>query len=689
MTQHGTRAAYIPLDQRDPAGVRAAILARSSDPGAKADDMREQVLQCREFIAAMGWPLVPDDRVFTEAKSGIRNVARPVVDAVLALAARGEIDVIVTREWERVARVSARRHQIVMTAADFGVEFRFANLAATQGRMPDTLESRITRAVLEELGQAERDKIVERLTPAKLRRHADGLPHSGPNGPLYGYAEGERRIGKHGKPMGLLTWVIDEPKTAWVRWLYDTVDALAPADVSLRGLAGELERRGVPTSTGRGRWSETQVQRILTNSKYCGQGRNLRWFVQWDREKHPRTGIVREQATVHDRMRDAEAWQNETYKIAAGAIPPIITPEQFHRVGAKLRAAAALKNKGGPRRTDAAAHSSLLDGGFVRCAECGGKMTRYWLARSTHPHYQCNRAAGVPTNPHRTHHIPAPAVDRLALCLLAKVLTDPERILQLADAAEAHLARAETDAAIAEAALAAYQRRLTELAAEQDKLLTAVAALSGVPGMTDQLTAIRARLARLDADRLAATADHDAERVPRTEERAAFLRRLFTVRDPSINLTTGELGETGEPHLEVGWSGVRLGAQGEHIHTSHLPLAQAAALLGVSEHEIEQHVPISRGALFTYTTDDGTEEHDEVADTVATAEVVHVLLQRLPHDRLRTLLDDLDVVVKVQRPWTRAQRAGRGFTPVWARVSLSVLGAVEVRMDATKALICA
>jgi DNA invertase Pin-like site-specific DNA recombinase len=180
MSSHADKTRFIPLDDRDPATVRAAILARSSDPGAKADDVREQVLQCKEFIAARGWPEVPDTRVFTEGKSGIRNVERPVVEAVLKLAAQGEIDVVVCREWERVARVSARRQQIIMTAEDFGVEFRFANLAATQGKMPDTLESRIARNVLEELGQMERDKIVERLTPGKMRRHVEGLPHGGP-----------------------------------------------------------------------------------------------------------------------------------------------------------------------------------------------------------------------------------------------------------------------------------------------------------------------------------------------------------------------------------------------------------------------------------------------------------------------------------------------------------------------------
>ncbi len=100
-----TRAQHIPLDDRDPKTVRAIILARSSEQNARPEDMATQVLECREFVAAMGWPAVPEHFVFTEAKTGVRAVARPVIDEVLALCQRGVIGVVVCREWGRVARV--------------------------------------------------------------------------------------------------------------------------------------------------------------------------------------------------------------------------------------------------------------------------------------------------------------------------------------------------------------------------------------------------------------------------------------------------------------------------------------------------------------------------------------------------------------------------------------------------------
>src|SRR5258706_4277919 len=359
------RTVYVPLDQRDPTTIRAAILARSSDTTAKPEDMLEQVLQCQEFIAAMGWPPVPETLIFTEAKSGIRNVERPVIDQLLARAQRGEIDVIVCREWERVSRKKMRRYQIVQTAQDFGVEFRYANLAKDHGKMPDTLESRIVRDALDEVGEMERDTLVERMGAGKTRRYVDGLPHGGVTGPLYGYAAGVRRLGKHGRPMGLLTWVIDEEKAKEVRWLFDTVDALDAADVSLHKLTREVERRGVPTPSGRGRWDAQQIRNILRNPKYCGLGRNYRWYVTYTKERDEDTGRWHDVKHTHDKMRDAEQWERETYPTADMAIPPIIGRAQWERVQQKLKDSAALKNRGGPRGKSSGTWTTLLNVGFV------------------------------------------------------------------------------------------------------------------------------------------------------------------------------------------------------------------------------------------------------------------------------------------------------------------------------------
>jgi Recombinase zinc beta ribbon domain/Recombinase len=498
------------------------------------------------------------------------------------------------------------------------------------------------------------------LTPGRQRRHELGLPHGGrvAGHGLYGYAEGERK----GTRKGLLTWTLDEEKAQHVRDLFALVDATDVTDLSLRGLARDLEWRHVPTATREGNWSAKQVYNLLRNGKYAGLGRNYRYTTGWGRFTDEATGEVYETPQVKLCPTD------ETYAVPATAIPPIVDADQFLRVQAKLDALHDQHNRGGPRRTDPEAHATLLDG-FAFCAHCGGKMTRYW-DRHGKRQYQCNKRAGTPMHPCKPHQIRADAVDELALKLFATVLTDPEKILELADAAEQQYASAVTDVALADAELAAHRKRLAEIAAEQEKLRLALHALNAVPGMDEQIAGIRAKLDALDQEREEAEA-HGAEVTPQREraaERQVFLQSLFLAREvtDASGLLDLEMGATGGPYFPLG----RL-----------MAVQKAAVLLGIPESEID----LPRQWIqpwYAETLPDGTDVWEDVPDLVLTADVVRKLLLSLSRDQLRRLLANLDAVVLVSRPRSRAEWAVRGKTPVAERVALRVLGTVEVRMDA-------
>src|SRR5260221_705237 len=170
--------------------------------------------------------------------------------------------------------------------------------------------------------------------------------------------------------------------------------------------------------------------------------------------------------------------------------------------------------------------------------------------------------SGTALLPCRAHQIRAGAVDDLALRLVADVLTDPEGILELADAAEQQYATATTDAALAEATLAAYTKRLADLAAEHDKLTTALRALSSVPGMEEEIAGIRARLEKLTEEREEAE-DQRTQVSPRRDravERQDFLRNLFTVEHSWFDFATGKTG--GPSRLHIGWRGGHLEPDG-------------------------------------------------------------------------------------------------------------------------------
>src|SRR5262249_24217086 len=102
-------------------------------------------------------------------------------------------------------------------------------------------------------------------------------------------------------------------------------------------------------------------------------------------------------------------------------------------------------------------------------------MARFWQTRDGIPCYRCHVDNSHPHHTHLTH--------------------------SFADASEDERRRAEADLELANAQDAATVRRLETLAAEQDNVVTALTALSQVPGMDSEVTRLRARLTALDAER--------------------------------------------------------------------------------------------------------------------------------------------------------------------------------------------
>ena len=489
--------------------------------------------------------------------------------------------------------------------------------------------------------------------------------------------------------MGVLKWEIEESKAQWVRWMFDWVDSHPPAEVSLRGMARELDRRGVLTPTGGREWAASQIKGILKNPKYCGRGRNLRYSSYWSQDRDPETKLVREVMYKVDRLKDPAEWESSTLPISPDAIPAIVTPEQCERVQVKLKEAAALNNRGGPRRGDEFANSSLLEGGYLYCAECGGKMNRHWMKKYPFPYYRCFKSADRPSHQHVDFSVPAKHVDALARRMLAVAMTDPEKILELASAAEGKWTEANADALLAASALAAYRKRMADITAEHDKLRAALSSLKGTGVGGDAVSGIELRLLQLDQDRAQAESDYDRAMPARdhTQAHADFLQQMFTRRNDIFDLS----GDTlvilpGEEVLRVGELRVRIREDGTSERYSVITTTQAAALLGVTVEELEpMGFRIERGETLTLGNEFGVPETSVQPDVVETADVVELLLCKTPRDKFRRLLHDLDAVVKVTRGRSRADiAAGVKKIPLADRVYLELLGTVQVRTDVTK-----
>ncbi|HEY7092577.1 MAG TPA: recombinase family protein [Ktedonobacterales bacterium] len=483
-----------------------------------------------------------------------------------------------------------------------------------------------------------------------------GLPSGGRYGPLYGYSPGERRI-IHGRQAGCLTWVIHEERARWVRWLFDTVLATDPTDLSLRQLANELDRRGAPKASGAGRWTSTHLRNILRNPTYCGRGRTGRYATEYVRARDMSTGYVRDVLQRRDRLQDTTAWEAETYPIPEDVVPPLVSPEVWDSVQEVLDTASALHNKGGPRRTDTLARSTLLNGGWIVCAECGRKMSRFWQTRDGIPYYRCHVDNTFPHHTHLTHSIAASKVDTLVLRVLAHALTDPEELLRIADASEDERRRAEADLELADAQDAATVRRLETLAAEQDNVVTALTALSQVPGMATEVTRLRARLTALETERQDLLTLRDDAYTRHVTARETILRSLFSTRDLIFH-TDGSASEVGDAHTSIG---------------PRMSTHQAAAFLGVPEGS-DLGVPVKVGEPFTYELDDGSWQADVEADTVLTADVLFARLQSLSHKRLHRLFRVHNLSVRIKLPRPRVAGVPYTRTPMRDRVEIILHG---------------
>jgi DNA invertase Pin-like site-specific DNA recombinase len=652
--------AYIPIDDREPATVRAVILARKSDYGSD-DDVASQVEACKDFIARKGWHLVADPYDFAEkGKTGMHRVRRPALDAVLSLIEQRRVDVVVARELERVARKSELRAVILASAQRLGAEFRFANLPP-DGTLPDDLTSRMARPILEAFGELEADRIRERTWGGRVRRFEAGLPGSGRGGPPYGFAWRPKAADQK----SYTGYVLLPEEAERLRSWYERLDS--DETLTVRRLATELGEQGAPTPTGAGRWTATTVARLLRNPIYCGRGRLLRYHVtskdvQWE------SGEVYMERQIRDRARDKAAWDDETLPFAEGVIPkpPIVSPDLWDRVQAKIAYRRTYAGRLGRSASEHKPDETLLHGGFVRCAHCRDAMVRYWRGKvpgqTAIPYYRCAKQGGDPSHPCKVHAIPAPDVDALVCQVLAEVLTDPERLADLADANAERLAQATSDLAIATATLESLRDRLDELTDDRDRYARVLAALHPVKD-AEEIALYEAKQAKVTEDRTAAERDLAAA-TPRRDraKRREWLLRVLRNRGIIVDFETGRVTESDEPR----------------------PLPQTLGLDVVTE--LLGHAS-PREQYNEYRRQRGepplpnNEEADWYVENLLrdtgqwrkpSAAVVARLLRESPVPAVRRALRDLDVVVWVSRPRPAADRAARGRTPVAERVTVSV-----------------
>lgn len=162
----------------------------------------------------------------------------------------GKIDLIVTKSVSRFARNTVDSLTTVRKLKEHGTEIYFEK----ENIFTFDSKGELLITIMSSLAQEESRSISENVTWGQRKRFADGKV-SMPYKQFLGYEKGE-----DGTP------VINEKEAAIVRLIYRLfLEGKTPA-----GICRYLEQQGIPTPSGKQKWSQTTVDSILANEKYKG-----------------------------------------------------------------------------------------------------------------------------------------------------------------------------------------------------------------------------------------------------------------------------------------------------------------------------------------------------------------------------------------------------------------------------------
>ena len=185
-----------------------------------------------------------------EGISGTNTKKREGFNQMITDSLAGKIDLIVTKSVSRFARNTVDSLVTVRKLKERGVEIFFEKENIW------TLDSKgeLLITIMSSLAQEESRSISENVTWGQRKRFSDGKV-SMPYKHFLGYEKGE-----NGQP------VVNEKEAVTVRLIFRLfLEGKTPA-----GICRHLDANGIPTPSGKQKWSQTTVNSILRNEKYKG-----------------------------------------------------------------------------------------------------------------------------------------------------------------------------------------------------------------------------------------------------------------------------------------------------------------------------------------------------------------------------------------------------------------------------------
>lgn len=308
--------------------MRVAAYMRVSTAGQAREgvSLETQEQLARDRCGALGWTLAA---VYTDVMSG-RKDDRPELKRMLTDAHAGRIDAVMVYRLDRLGRSLVRTLQVVGELADAGVRL----ISLTQPFEIDGSLGKLMLSIYASFAEMESEAIGARVRDARRQKvQMDGV--HGAVAP-YGYR----------KEAGALV-IVDE-HAAHVRWLFEQ----AASGRSLRGLAADLNERGVCTAQG-GLWNINGIRQVLTNETYKGcvtHGKKLKLRNS--------KGVIRTEFAAPG-----------SYLVVKGSHEAIVETAVWEAAQEGINA------RRGMAPATAGAYARVPWFGVARCGLCGGAIT--------------------------------------------------------------------------------------------------------------------------------------------------------------------------------------------------------------------------------------------------------------------------------------------------------------------------
>jgi len=348
--------------------------------------------------AADGWVIDPTHVFRDDGYSGA-VLARPGLDRLRDAVKGCEVDRVLITAPDRLARNYVHQMVLMEEWAQAGCAAEFLDRP-----MSDDPHDHLLLQIRGAVAEYERTLIAERMRRGRLAKLRSGglLPWT--YAP-YGYRTSPDRPRD---PRGV---TLDPAEAAVVAELFALY---REPGTSLMRLAVHLDARGVPTPSGRPRWSSPTVRGILRNPTYTGQVYAQR--TQYRAPTHRRSAthpIGRPHGTAVPQP--ADSW------LLVGQVPAVVSQAPFDEVQTKLA-----NNRSFARRNNTA-HPYLLRA-LVSCGHCGLACTARAINKRN-LYYLCN-GKGHSTYSHRAtccpaRYTPASQLDELVWKDLCALLAEP------------------------------------------------------------------------------------------------------------------------------------------------------------------------------------------------------------------------------------------------------------------------